>query len=95
MSRELLRGLFDAIDAQDSEAFANFVAAFFDSIAGLRHVPGKTIEDDDTLVVEGEVTYTRKDGRQVPLPFANVLRLHGARIGDYRIYTDLGPLYAD
>lgn len=119
MSGELLRGLFDAIDAKDTQAFGGFltddcvfrfgsappiagrpeieaaVTSFFESIAGLEHVLGKTMAEDETLVVEGEVTYRRHDGREVPLPFANILRLDGDRIGDYRIYTDLGPLYAD
>jgi ketosteroid isomerase-like protein len=77
------------------EAIAAAVSGFFDSIAGLNHALHRTIVDGPALAVDGDVTYTRHDGRHVTVPFANVFELQGDRIGDYRIYIDLGPLYAD
>lgn len=77
------------------ESIAAQVGGFFDSLAGLEHMIGRTIRDGDTLVVEGDVTYTRHDRRRVTLPFVNVLELQGECIDDYRIYADLSPLYSD
>ena len=36
----------------------------------------------------------RHDGREVTLPFVNVLALAGDRIADYRVYIDGAPLFA-
>ena len=49
----------------------------------------------DLLFCEGETTYTRHDGKQVVVPFADVFEYVDNRISDYRIYADLGPLFAD
>jgi len=45
-------------------------------------------------VCEGEVTYTRRDGTKVTVPFANVFELRGPLISIYRIYIDNSPLFA-
>jgi len=99
VSDELLRRLFTAIDAKDtetfvscitedgsfrfgsapavhgSEAIAEAVDGFFSTIAGLRHQITRTMADDDALFVEGTVTYTRHDGSEVTVPFADVFEL--------------------
>jgi ketosteroid isomerase-like protein len=46
------------------------------------------------VVVEGTVRYVRHDGREVTLPFVNVLALDGDRISSYRVYVDGAPLFA-
>lgn len=76
------------------EAIRAAVDGFFSTIAGLSHTLGVTVADGDVLVCEGEVTYTRHDGSKVTLPFANVLRLEDDLFSSYRIYIDIGPLYA-
>ena len=115
--KALLKDLFAAIDACDSDRFVGYltpgaefrygsapavgreaireaVAGFFSTIAGLSHTLNFTISDGDALVCEGEVTYTRQDGSKVTLPFANVLRVEDGLFSTYRIYIDIGPLYA-
>ncbi len=74
-------------------AVSDVIGGFFSSIAGLRHALTKTIGDDGTLVCEGEVTYTRHDGSEITLPFANVFELEDGLIAKYKIYADIGPLY--
>ena len=76
------------------EAIAAAVTAFFESIAGLEHRVDMAMRDGDTLVCEGEVTYTRHDGSEVSLPFADVFEMQGEQIAAYKIYMDIGPLYA-
>ena len=76
------------------EAIREAVEGFFSTIAGLSHTLNFTVSDGDALVCEGEVTYTRKDGSKLTLPFANVLRTEDGQFSSYRIYIDIGPLYA-
>lgn len=70
------------------------VDGFFGSIAGCRHVLRKVLGDGRTLVCEGNVTYTRHNGTDVTLPFTNVFEVEGDLISEYKIYIDIGPLYA-
>jgi limonene-1,2-epoxide hydrolase len=71
------------------------VEGFLATIDGCKHVLDKIIVDNGTLVCEGEVTYTRHDGTEITLPFANIFEFEGDFIADYRIYADAAPLYAE
>jgi ketosteroid isomerase-like protein len=71
------------------------VEGFFSTIAGCRHTIIKSLRQDDTLVCEGEVAYKRHDGREVILPFTDVLEYSGDLISEYKIYIDISPLYAE
>jgi limonene-1,2-epoxide hydrolase len=79
---------------QGRSAVQAAVEGFFDSIAGLSHRIHKTLRHADTLVCEGEVTYTRRDGSTITIPFANVFEYDGDLIAKYKIYIDIGPLYS-
>ena len=70
------------------------VDGFFGTITGLSHTIHRTLRDADTLVCEGEVTYTRHDGSRITIPFANVFEYDGDLIAKYTIYIDIAPLYA-
>lgn len=74
------------------KAVREYVAGFFGTIAGLSHTVGDAWERDDTMVVRGDVTYTRHDGAKIPVPFTVVLYLKGDRAQQYLIYTDPSPL---
>lgn len=84
-----------AAPAKGEDEIREAVEGFFASISGCRHVLGKIIAGDGTLVCEGEVTYTRHDGSEITLPFANVFELDGELVSHYKIYADAGPLYAE
>jgi len=71
------------------------VEGFFTTIAGCKHTIFKSLRQDDTLVCEGEVAYQRHDGREVILPFTDVLEYSGDLIAHYKIYIDISPLYAE
>ncbi len=77
------------------EAVAAAVAGFFDSIAGLSHEVDKLWDVPGSRIAEGTVCYTRLDGREVELPFADVFDLDGELISSYKIYMDIAPLFAD
>lgn len=70
------------------------VAGFFASLKALSHRLIATWEQGESLALQGEVTYTRHDGSQITLPFANVFRLRNGLIREYLIYADVAPLYA-
>lgn len=68
---------------------------FFSMFAALRHDLMRVVADDNTIVCEGEVTYTRHDGSKITLPFANIFEVENGLIALYRIYIDIGPLFAE
>jgi ketosteroid isomerase-like protein len=84
----------DAITGKDafrqtSDQFNASLKALRHQIEALHEVPGQ-----DVVVAELEVHYTRLDGNQLALPCCNVFRFRDGLIADYRIYMDMGPVYA-
>ena len=77
------------------EAIREAVAGFFGTIAGCRHTISNSLRSGSTLVCEGEVTYRRHDGSEISLPFTDIFEYDGDLIAHYKIYMDIGPLYAD
>lgn len=71
------------------------VGDFFASFAALKHDLQRQVADDNVVVCEGEVTYTRHDGINITLPFANIFEIDGGLISHYRVYIDVGPLFAE
>lgn len=67
---------------------------FFSMFASLRHDLHRVIVDDSGIACEGEVTYTHHDGRQVTVPFCNIFEADAGLISLYRIYIDMGPVFA-
>ena len=70
------------------------VAGFFGSIAAIGHRIDDVWSVPGHIVCRGTVTYTRLDGREVSMPFCNVLALAGERVTEYRVYVDPAPLTA-
>jgi ketosteroid isomerase-like protein len=70
------------------------VAGFFAQVRSLAHAPSHVWAMPGHVVVEGTVRYVRHDGREVTLPFVNVLALEGDLVAEYRIYIDTAPLFA-
>lgn len=75
-------------------AIRDFVAAFFGSIRAVSHAVPDAWQAGDAVVCRGEVTYVRHDGNVLTVPFANVFRMEGDKVRDYRIYMDASALYA-
>jgi ketosteroid isomerase-like protein len=75
-------------------AIRDFVAGFFVSIRSLSHDVPDAWQAGDTVICRGEVSYTRHDGSVLTVPFANVFRMAGDQVRDYRIYMDASALYA-
>ncbi|MBI3757766.1 MAG: nuclear transport factor 2 family protein [Deltaproteobacteria bacterium] len=75
-------------------AIRDAVAAFFDTIKGLRHEITGVWEVGETVICQLAITYTRHDNRVVSVPAANIFSVRDARVHAYRIYIDLSPVYA-
>lgn len=75
-------------------AVGEAVDAFFSTIAGLSHEVTNVVARDGIIACEGSVTYTRHDGTTITLPFADVFDFEDGLIAGYRIYMEIGPLYA-
>ena len=71
------------------------VSQFFSSIHGLRHSIRQVWNVDNSIIVKGEVTYTRKSKTQITIPFMNLLKLNNGLIENYEIFIDITPLYAE
>lgn len=76
------------------DAIVDAVDGFFETIDGLSHSISRVWRDTETLACEGEVCYRRKDGSEVIIPFVDVFEFEGDLISAYKIYIDIGPLYA-
>lgn len=70
------------------------VAGFFGSISGFSHKILESFDQNGTIVIRGEVTYTRQDKSELTVPFANFFKMNGEKIKDYLIYVDASKLYA-
>ncbi len=75
-------------------AIAATVDNFFAAIRASRHDIVRSWTQPEHFICQGTVTYTRHDGSQLTLPFANILGTRDGLIDDYRIYIDATPLFA-
>lgn len=76
-------------------AVTAYVAAFFDSIRAIEHRIEDAWHVDGAVVCHGLVTYTRLNGSQMTVPFANALKLVDRKIGEYLIFADTSALYSE
>lgn len=81
--------------AVGKQAVRDSLAQFFDTIEAMHHEKaGLWLGDDgNSAVWETDVTYTRKDGTQVTLPCASILRSRADKIYDFRMNMDISPVY--
>jgi ketosteroid isomerase-like protein len=75
-------------------AIEQAVKQFFAGIRRSRHRLVRVWPAAEAVALEGVVTYTRLDGTEITLPFADTMVLRGNRIAEYYIYLDIAPLYA-
>jgi ketosteroid isomerase-like protein len=76
------------------EAVAAAVAGFFATIDGMKHHILNSWAVGDTVIVQIDIEYLRKDGKSVSTPNADILTFEGDLVRDWQIYIDLTPVYA-
>lgn len=80
--------------AQGKEAIRGTIGGFWEMIDGLSHSILRRYEDGDTVILESDVTYTRKDGQQVTVKTASVLHRDGDKVDRLAFYNDPTPIFA-
>lgn len=81
--------------AEGQQAIFALVEGIFANLEGIEHDFRHAYAAGDTEILEGAVTYHRKDGRKVgPLPFCSVFEMKDDKIQGYRVYVDASPLFA-
>lgn len=75
------------------ESIHNAVAQFFSALKGLQHSIQEIWESGSVVICEGKVKYTRINGSELTIPFADIFRMEGDLIKDYRIYMDASLLF--
>jgi ketosteroid isomerase-like protein len=69
------------------------VAGFFTTIDGLTHHVLEVWEFGDTVIVQIDVEYRRKDGKSVTVPNVDILHYEDDLVKDWQIYIDLAPVF--
>jgi len=68
---------------------------FLAKVEGVHHHLKNIWEvEEDTLVVEMDVTYIRHDGQVVTLPCCDIVKLSGEQIKELKIFMDINPALA-
>ena len=81
---------------KDKQTAVHVLSEFFSSIAGMKHETETLVGTDDEAAQQAIVTYTRTDGRRVPLPVSSYLHRNDAgKVDKLWIYIDINPLYAE
>lgn len=81
--------------AVGKQAVRDGLAQFFETIQAMHHEnTGLWLgEDGNSAVWEADVVYTRKNGTQVTLHGASILRSRNDQIYDFRMNMDISPVY--
>lgn len=80
--------------ARGPTAVREAVVALFSTRYALEHTIACAGESGAMVVYEARVHYVFRDGTTSSVPYANVLRLAGDLVADYRIYLDPALLHA-
>jgi len=84
----------NADEVKGRKNVAEYVAAFFTMIKGSKHKVVKFWEQGDNVIWQGEVLYTRLDGKQVNVNFCNIFYMKDDLIDKYLIFIDNTPLFS-
>ncbi|MFA7360666.1 MAG: nuclear transport factor 2 family protein [Candidatus Kapaibacterium sp.] len=84
----------NADEVKGRKNIADYVEVFFNMIKGSQHKVVNFWEQGDNVIWQGEVLYTRTDGKQVNVNFCNVFYMDGDLVEKYIIYIDNTPLFS-
>ena len=85
-------GNADPLNGKDS--VKAMLESFNNSIDSVSHNIFKVQNQENDIIVQGEVSYTRLDNTILKVPFCNIFKMKNSLIKDYLIYVDTSMLYA-
>jgi ketosteroid isomerase-like protein len=80
--------------AQGKDEIRAVIGGFWEMIGGLRHEVNDRFEDGDTVILDSDVHYTRKDGQEVTVRTATILHRDGDLVDRLSFYNDPSALFA-
>jgi ketosteroid isomerase-like protein len=77
------------------DACREALAELYERFDAVHHDVIEQWEHGEATIVEGNVTYTLKDGGEITLPLVTIYRTNAKnQIADYRVYVDASPALA-
>ena len=76
------------------EAIHLVMAQFFSVIKAMHHDFDGMYQQDNIVIAEAMVTFTRLDDNVVYIPATTIFRMQDDRVQDFRLYMDAAPLFA-
>jgi ketosteroid isomerase-like protein len=80
--------------AEGKEQIRETIGGFWQMIDGLSHEIKNRYEDGDTVVLESDVHYKRKDGQEVTIKTVSLLHRDGDLVDRLTFYNDPTPIFA-
>ncbi len=74
-------------------AVGEAVENFFGTVKEMQHDMIRIWSEEDTVICQGTVTYTRHDSTVLSVPFVNILVCENNLIMEYLIFVDVSQLY--
>ncbi len=84
----------NAPEVHGKDGIGEAIGGFFGAIKSLKHDLTEIHITDDTVAVEGFVSYVRMDNSELSVPFCDVFGMKGDLISRYFIYIDISALFA-
>lgn len=83
-------------------AIRSTMEQFFSTIKAMHHEFDGMYEQDNIVIAEANVTFTRLDDKVVYIPAVTIFRMQGDRsasalryrVQDFRLYMDAAPIFA-
>jgi ketosteroid isomerase-like protein len=80
--------------AEGKKQIRESIGGFWEMIGGLSHEFKNRWEDGDTVILESDVHYVRKDGQEVTVATTSILHRDGDLVDRLAFYNDPSPLFA-
>lgn len=77
------------------DAIRKAVGDFFRLVKGMKFKVIRKWVHSDSIIVQGDVTFTRLDESEITLPFADIYYMKEDRIQKLYSYTDINPLFEE
>jgi limonene-1,2-epoxide hydrolase len=76
------------------DAILATMAQFFSSIKAMHHDFDGMYQQDNIVIAEANVKFTRLDDKVIHIPAATIFRMQGDLVQDFRLYMDATPIFA-